>query len=168
MEMTTMTMMNTRSPLGSSLDRMLTLNRALEQAFGGATGNRVWVPAMDVAERRDAYIVHAELPGVNPDQVDVSFEQNVLTIRGNKPASYNTTSDGELRLFAAERVHGGFERAVRLPEFVDADRIEASFANGLLTVTVPKAKAAQLRKITINAGGAAENAQPQQIEEQKA
>jgi HSP20 family protein len=168
MEMTTMTMMNTRSPLGSSLDRMLTLNRALEQAFGGATGNRVWVPAMDVAERRDAYIVHAELPGVNPDQVDVSFEQNVLTIRGNKPASYNTTSDGELRLFAAERVHGGFERAVRLPEFVDADRIEASFANGLLTVTVPKAKAAQLRKITISAGGAAENAQPQQIEEQKA
>ena len=163
-----MTMMNTRSPLGSSLDRMLTLNRALEQAFGGATGNRVWVPAMDVAERRDAYIVHAELPGVNPDQVDVSFEQNVLTIRGNKPASYNTTSDGELRLFAAERVHGGFERAVRLPEFVDADRIEASFANGLLTVTVPKAKAAQLRKITISAGGAAENAQPQQIEEQKA
>jgi HSP20 family protein len=98
----------------------------------------------------------------------VSFEQNVLTIRGNKPASYNTTSDGELRLFAAERVHGGFERAVRLPEFVDADRIEASFANGLLTVTVPKAKAAQLRKITISAGGAAENAQPQQIEEQKA
>jgi HSP20 family protein len=168
MEMTTMTMMNTRSPLGSSLDRMLTLNRALEQAFGGATGNRVWVPAMDVAERRDAYIVHAELPGVNPDQVDVSFEQNVLTIRGNKPASYNTTSDGELRLFAAERVHGGFERAVRLPEFVDADRIEASFANGLLTVTVPKAKAAQLRKITISAGGAAENVQPQQIEEQKA
>ena len=158
-------MMNTRSPLGSSIDRMLTLNRALDQAFGGAAaGARVWVPAMDVAERRDAYVVHAELPGVSPDQVDVSFEQNVLTIRGSKPASYNSANDGELRLFAAERVHGGFERAVRLPEFVDAERIEASFANGLLTVTVPKAKAAQLRKITVNVAAPAE---PQQAINEK-
>lgn len=158
-------MMNTRSPLASSIDRMLTLNRALDQAFGGtAAGARVWVPAMDVAERRDAYVVHAELPGVSPDQVDVSFEQNVLTIRGSKPASYNSATDGELRLFAAERVHGGFERAVRLPEFVDAERIEASFANGLLTVTVPKAKAAQLRKITVNVGAPAE---PQQAINEK-
>lgn len=142
-------MLNTRTPL-SPIDRMLSLNRALDQAFGGS-GNRVWVPAMDVAERRDAYIVHAELPGVSPEQVDVSFEQNVLTIRGSKPATYNSNAnDGEVRLFAAERVHGGFERAVRLPEFVDAERIEASFSNGLLTVTVPKAKAAQLRKINVN------------------
>jgi HSP20 family protein len=142
------TMLNTRTPL-SPIDRMLSLNRALDQAFSGS-GTRVWVPAMDVAERRDAYVVHAELPGVSPEQVDVSFEQNVLTIRGSKPATYNSNTDGELRLFAAERVHGGFERAVRLPEFVDAERIEAAFSNGLLTVTVPKAKAAQLRKINVN------------------
>jgi HSP20 family protein len=158
-------MLNTRSPLGSSIDRMLTLNRALDQAFGGATGSRVWVPAMDVAERRDAYIVQAELPGVSPDQVDVSFEQNVLTIRGSKPASFDTANEGELRLFAAERVHGGFERAVRLPEFVDTDRIEASFSNGLLTVTVPKAKAAQLRKITITPGNATATPQAQQAQQ---
>lgn len=162
------TMLNTRSPLGSSIDRMLTLNRALDQAFGGASGSRVWVPAMDVAERRDAYLVHAELPGVSPDQVDVSFEQNVLVIRGSKPASFNAANEGELRLFAAERVHGGFERAVRLPEFVDADRIEATFSNGLLTVTVPKAKAAQLRKIAITPGTGTEAPQAQQIGEQGA
>ena len=72
-------MLTTRS-LGTSLDRMLTFNRAFDQAFNGALGSRVWVPAMDVAERGDAYLVQTELPGVSPDQVEVSFEQNVLTI----------------------------------------------------------------------------------------
>jgi HSP20 family protein len=158
--METTTMINTRS-LGSSLDRMLTLNRALDQAFNGVAGSRVWVPALDVAERGDAYVIHAELPGVSPDQVDVSFEQNVLTIRGTKPASFDVAAEGELRMFAAERVHGSFERSVRLPEFVDAEKIDANFAHGLLTVTVPKAQAAQPRKITIR--GASANEEQQQI-----
>jgi HSP20 family protein len=129
-------MMNTRT-LGASIDRMLTLNRALDQAFNGIGTARVWVPALDVAERGDAYVVHAELPGVSPEQVDVRFEQNVLTVRGTKPASFDVGTDGEVRVFAAERVHGNFERSVRLPEFVDADKIDASFTNGLLTVTIP-------------------------------
>jgi len=149
-------MLTTRT-LGTSLDRMLTLNRAFDQAFNGS---RVWVPALDVAERGDAYVIHLELPGVSPEQVDVSFEQNVLTVRGTKPASFDAAAEGELRVFAAERVHGGFERAVRLPEFVDADRIEASFTNGLLSITVPKAKAAQPRKITIR-GAEQDDKQPQ-------
>ena len=143
-------MLNTRT-LGTSIDRMLTLNRALDQAFGSTLGNRAWVPAMDVAELSDAYVIHAELPGVRPDQVELNFEQNVLTVRGTKPAGFELPGEGEIRLFAAERVHGSFERAIRLPEFVDADRIQAAFDNGLLTVTVPKAKAAQARKIAINA-----------------
>ena len=145
-------MMNTRAL--SSLDRMLTLNRAFDQAFGGATGSRVWVPAMDVAERGDAYLVHVELPGVSPEQVEVSFEQNVLTIRGTKPTSFDVGSDGELRVFAAERVHGSFERAVRLPEFVDADRISARFDKGVLSVSIPKAETAKPRKIAIENGRA--------------
>jgi HSP20 family protein len=128
---------------------MLTLNRVFDQAFGASLGSRVWVPALDVSERADAYVVHAELPGVSPEQVDVGFEQNVLTIRGSKPSSFDPSTDGELRVFAAERVYGSFERAVRLPEFVDADRIEAKFADGLLVVTVPKAQAAQPRKIKL-------------------
>jgi HSP20 family protein len=144
--METFTMLTTRNL--NTLDRMLTLDRVFDQALGASLG-RVWVPAMDVAEKRDAYVVQAELPGLSPEQVDVSFEKNVLTIRGTKPASFDTTSDGELRIFAAERVSGTFERAVRLPEFVNADRISASFANGLLTITVPKAEAAQPRKISV-------------------
>jgi HSP20 family protein len=154
-------MMNTRT-LGTSIDRMLTLNRALDQAFNGMGASRVWVPALDVAERGDAYLVHAELPGVSPDQVDVRFEQNVLTIRGTKPASFDVSNDGEVRVFAAERVHGTFERSIRLPEFVDADRIDASFDNGLLTVTIPKAQTAQPRKIQIR--GSQTSGEQQKIE----
>ena len=154
-------MMNTRT-LGTSIDRMLTLNRALDQAFNGMGASRVWVPALDVAERGDAYLVHAELPGVSPDQVDVRFEQNVLTIRGTKPASFDVSNDGEVRVFAAERVHGSFERSIRLPEFVDADRIDASFDNGLLTVTIPKAQTAQPRKIQIR--GSQTSGEQQKIE----
>ena len=141
--------MLTTRPYGSSLDRMLTLNRAFDQAFNSSLGSRMWVPPLDVAERRDAYVVHLEIPGVEPDQVDLSFEQNVLTIRGAKPASFDTQAEGEHRVFAAERVSGSFERSVRLPEFVDAEHIEAAYAHGVLTVTVPKAQAAQPRKITV-------------------
>lgn len=137
----------------SSLDRMLSLNRAFDEAFAASDRNRVWVPDMDVAERNDAYVVLAELPGVDPNEVEVSFQQNMLTVRGTKPASFDLSREGELRVFAAERVHGSFERSVRLPEFVDADRIAAAFEHGVLTVTIPKAEAAKARKIPINAGG---------------
>ena len=141
--------MLTSRPFPASLDRMLTLNRVFDQALNAAASSRVWVPAMDVAERRDAYIVQAELPGVSPDQVDITFEQNVLTVRGAKTPAIDPQTDGETRIFAAERVHGSFERSVRMPEFVDAERIDANFSNGLLTITVPKAQAAQARKISI-------------------
>jgi HSP20 family protein len=154
-------MVGTRSR-GTSLDRMFTLNRALDQALTatfGEGGNRLWVPPMDVAERTDAYLVHAELPGVDPAQVEVSFEQNVLTIRGSKPTLLEAAQQGELRVYSNERVSGGFERSLRFPDYVDADRIEASFQHGLLTVVIPKAQAAQPRKIEIRVG-----AQPERRE----
>ena len=140
-------MLSTRN-LGS-IDRLLTLNRAFDQAFAAPLAARLWVPALDVAERGDAYLIHAELPGVAPETVDIRFEQNVLTLSGTKPASFAAPANGELRVFAAERVDGRFERSVRLPEFVDAEHIEATFTHGVLTITVPKAPAAQPRKITI-------------------
>ena len=143
--------MLTRS-LNSTLDRMLTLNRALDQAFTtGWTNDRVWVPAIDVVEKKDSYEVHTELPGVEAAQIDVSFEQNVLTIRGTKNSKIEAADSAELRVYAAERVSGSFERTIKLPEFVDGEHIAAKFENGLLTVSVPKAKAAQARKIHIAA-----------------
>ena len=143
-------MLTTRSR-NTTLDRMMTLNRALDQAFNAAltSDSRVWVPAIDVVEQKDAYVMYAELPGVDASQVDISFEQNVLTIRGTKRSVLETSNEGELRVYASERVTGSFERSIRLPEFVDGDRISADFNNGLLTITVPKAQAAQPRRIEI-------------------
>ena len=141
--------------LTSTLDRMWTLNRALDHAlnagFGTSRTPQLWVPAMDVAEKADAYLINVELPGVEPSQVEINFEQNVLTIRGTKPSSFDG-SNGEYRVFTAERVSGEFERSVRLPDFVDSDRIEASYAHGLLRILVPKAQAAQPRRIEIKPG----------------
>lgn len=153
-------MMNNRS-LGSTLDRMLTLNRALDEALAAnwSGGRTTWVPAMDIAERADGYTIQVDLPGVSPDQVELNFEQNVLTVRGTKPSALDAKAEEEYRLHARERVSGAFERALRLPESVDADSIEAAFDNGVLTVTIPKAKAAQPRKIAIRGA-----TQPQQIE----
>ena len=140
--------MLTRS-FNSTLDRMFTLNRAIDQAFGPAFTNRAWVPALDVVETKDAYDVHAELPGVDKSQIDVKFEQNVLTIRGTKESKATVGEDAELRVYAAERASGSFERSIQLPEFVDGEHITATLENGLLTVTVPKAPKAQARKIVI-------------------
>jgi HSP20 family protein len=140
--------MLTRS-FNTTLDRMLTLNRAIDQAFGPAFTNRGWLPALDVVEKKDAYEVHAELPGVDKTQVDVKFEQNVLTIHGTKDSKATVGQDTELRVYAAERVSGSFERSIRLPEFVDGEHITATLENGLLTVRVPKAQKAQARKIAI-------------------
>ena len=145
--------MSTNRSLNSTLDRMMTLNRALDEAFNsgwnGEQTRHVWVPALDVAERQDAYIVHVDLPGVEQSQLELSFEQNVLTISGSKPATFDASKDGELRVYAAERVTGAFERSIRLPEFVDGDRISADYRNGQLSITIPKAHAARPRKIEI-------------------
>ena len=141
-------MITTRS-LNSTLDRMMSLNRAFDQAFTGRATAGIWIPAIDVVEKKDAYVLFAELPGVDASQVEITFEQNILTLRGAKQSSFDV--NGELRIFAAERVSGAFERSIRLPEFVDGDAIAAEFTNGLLTVTVPKAKAAQARRIEVNA-----------------
>lgn len=158
-------MLTTRS-FNTTLDRMMSLNRALDQALSnGWTDNRVWVPAIDVIEQKDSYLMYAELPGVDPSQIDITFEQNVLTIRGTKPSTVQASNEGELRVYAAERVTGSFERSIRLPEFVDGDHIAAEFNNGLLKVQVPKAQAAQPRRIEVKPASRAElsNGHPAEI-----
>ena len=91
-------MLNTRTR-NTTLDRMMTLNRALDQAFNAAltSDSRVWVPAIDVVEQKDAYVLYAELPGVDASQVDISFEQNVLTIRGTKRSTSTPRPQPRLR-----------------------------------------------------------------------
>ena len=142
--------MITNRSLSSTLDRMMTLNRALDDALGATSrGRATWVPAMDIAERAGHYTVQVDLPGVSPEDVELDFEQNVLSVRGTKRSPLDEKTEEEYRLHARERVSGTFERALRLPDSVDAESIEARFANGVLTITIPKAKAAQPRRIAI-------------------
>jgi HSP20 family protein len=134
----------------TTLDRMLTLNRALDEAFTSANGEtaRVWVPAIDLIEKKDAYIVRVELPGVERSSIDITFEKNILTISGQKSALLDA-KDEELRVFAAERVSGSFSRSLRMPDYIDDAKIGADYKDGLLTVTIPKAELAQPRKIEL-------------------
>ena len=138
------------------LDRMLTLARAMDEQFGTGSGQLdsrgLWFPALDVYETVSAYVVELDLPGVHPENVDLSFEQGTLTIRGQRAPTVKTPEKGELRVFSAERVSGSFIRSVRLPEYVDSEKIEATYNNGVLVVTIPKAAAARARKITIRGG----------------
>lgn len=145
--------MLTGRSLNSTLDRMWTLNRVLDEALASSLNGtpevRAWIPALDVVERHDAYLIALEVPGVDPTTIDISFEQNVLTVRGSKAMGFELSDNTELRVYSAERVVGNFERAVRLPEFVDGDKISAEFKHGVLFLTVPKVQAAQARKIAI-------------------
>ena len=151
-------MLTSRS-LNSTLDRMLTLNRVLDEAFAGTLNggseSRAWTPAIDVVERHDAYLIALEVPGVDPASIDISFEQNMLTVRGSKPMGFELNKNAELRVYSAERVVGNFERSVRLPEFVDGEKISAEYQHGVLVLTIPKVQAARPRKIEITALDAA-------------
>jgi HSP20 family protein len=151
-------MITTRNPafqFASTLDRMGTLSRVLDQAVAdvGRGMAPTWVPALEVAERANSYLIACDLPGVREDQVELTFENNVLTLRGTRAPSFTAADEGGLRVHLSERQTGAFERAVRLPEYVEGDRIEASFADGVLRVIVPKSSAAQPRRIQIGGAG---------------
>jgi HSP20 family protein len=129
------------------------VERMFRQAFGArgeATSSAgAWSPALDVEETEDGFVLHVELPGVTADDVEVSLEEDVLTIAGQRDFYGAKTADGFRRI---ERRFGRFHRAVRLPDRVAADEVEASYRDGLLTVTVPKAEEAKPRRIAVKTG----------------
>ncbi len=127
------------------------MERVLRQVFGdrqGASSAGAFSPALDVEEDENAFTLHVELPSVNPDDVEVSLEENVLTIAGERRFYDDREAEGFRRI---ERHFGRFHRSVRLPDRVDANAVEANYHNGLLTITVPKAEEAKPRRIQINA-----------------
>jgi HSP20 family protein len=128
------------------------VERIFRQAVGeraAATPAGAFSPALDVEETEDGFTLHVELPGVDAEQVDVSLEENVLTIAGERRFYDEREAEGFRRI---ERHFGRFHRAVRLPDRVHADGVTASYRDGLLTITVPKAEEAKPRRIQITAG----------------
>ena len=109
-------------------------------------GNGASNLALDVAEKDDAYIVKASLPGVNPEDVDITLTDNVLTIRGETKGDQDIKEENyHLR----ERHFGSFTRSVTLPNAVNPEKIEAVNENGVLTLTLPKAESVKPRKIEV-------------------
>lgn len=105
-----------------------------------------WIPALDLSEGPDAFTISLELPGVKPEDVEVTYEGGHLTVRGEKRAEATLTDGGYRRI---ERSFGAFERAVRIAAPVDSERVSASCHNGVLRISVPKAGEAQPRQIAI-------------------
>src|SRR5437762_10811997 len=128
------------------------LNRLLSDAFGGLdwqyrdSAGASWVPPVDIFEDADSIRIMAEIPGVNPEAVKISLENNVLTIHGTKEQVAEERSE---RVHRYERTYGAFERSFTLPATVDANAIQATYENGVLTVTLPKVERAKPRQISV-------------------
>jgi HSP20 family protein len=128
------------------------MERMFRQFFGEGdrpTTAGAWSPLLDVEESEEGFTLLVELPGVDPSDVEVSLEENVLTVSGERRFYADRQADSFRRV---ERRFGRFHRAVRLPDRVDGERVEARFSNGLLTITVPKVEEAKPRRIQITGG----------------
>ena len=132
--------------LNRDLDR-LTARRG-DQAAGDSRGVADWTPAVDILERKDRFVLRADLPGVGVDAIDVRMEDGVLTLSGERTREADEEIDGVRRF---ERSSGRFLRRFSLPESADAEQITARSTNGILEVSIPKQPEAQPRRITVEA-----------------
>ena len=105
-----------------------------------------WAPAVDIQENDDAFILLADVPGVNPDEIEVSMDNGVLTIKGERKSEKETERDNYKRV---ERQYGLFYRRFTLPDTANAEGIEAHADNGVLRITIPKQEVARSRKIEV-------------------
>jgi len=138
------------SPIQSFASVQDELNRVMEDVFGrpqseGRNGV-VWQPPFDIEEQTDRYLLHVELPGLKLEDIKITIENNQLTIRGEKTRTEEQKSATYHRL---ERVYGTFERTFTLTHAVKSDKVEATYRDGVLEVSVPKAEEAKAREIPI-------------------
>lgn len=105
-----------------------------------------WSIAIDVTENEDAYAIKASVPGLNVEDIDITLEDNVLTLKGE--LQKEETAEGE-QYHIRERRYGSFSRRVRFPVAVNSDSVEATYENGILTLNVPKAEEVKPRKIEV-------------------
>jgi len=118
-------------------------------AGGNGGGLRRWMPAMDLVETDEHFVLRADLPGLAEGDVSIEVEDNVLTVSGERKAEHETTKEGYHRV---ERAFGSFSRSLTLPDGVDADAVTASFDRGVLEIRIPKPEQRKPRKISIGVG----------------
>jgi HSP20 family protein len=120
-------------------------------AGNGANGGslRRWIPAMDLVETDDHFVLKADLPGLDESDVNIEVEDNVLTVSGERNAEHEDKREGYVRV---ERAYGAFRRSLTLPEGVSPEAVRASFDKGVLEVSIPKPEERKPRKVAIQVG----------------
>ncbi len=142
--------------LRGAQDQMNQMYRLLAQAAGqeapqsgtGATSAPAWAPPVDISERKDAYVVTVELPGVRVEDLEIAFQDGLLTIQGERSLTQDSTDE---QFHVLERRYGSFRRSITLPLHVKADAIEASTEDGVLQVVVPKVEEVKPKRIEVRA-----------------
>ena len=154
--MTLMTGWDPFEDLRDAQDELLRMNRLRAQRLAElglqyyqATSTQAWAPAVDISERKDAYLVTVELPGVGVDELDITFEGGLLTIQGERRFAHDSSEE---KVHRVERRYGAFRRSITLPSHVVADAIEASAQDGVLQILVPKAEEVHPKRIQVHAG----------------
>ena len=140
-------------------DEMNQMTRTLAQALGlasqplgtAASSAATWAPALDIFERKDAYVVTVELPGVQADDLQITLEGGLLTIQGERHVPQDAADQHFHRV---ERRYGAFRRSITLPAHAMAEGIQASFEDGVLQILVPKAEEAKPKRIQVRPGPA--------------
>jgi len=134
------------------------VNRLFNTVFdapAGQTGGGVarrWMPAMDLLETPEHFVLRADLPGMSESDVSIEVEDGTLTVSGERKADHEERQEGYVRV---ERAFGAFSRSLSLPQGVDADAVTASFDKGVLEVRIPKPEQRKPRKISIGVNGGA-------------
>lgn len=135
------------------VNRMLahSLGQGGQQQGVAASGTPAWAPALDISERKDAYLLAVELPGVEVDDLQITLADGLLTVQGERQFVHDSSDQ---QFHRVERRYGSFRRSITLPTQVQAEQIEAWFDNGVLQIVVPKAEEAKPRQISVRAGRA--------------
>jgi HSP20 family protein len=134
----------------------MTLQEQINRVFGDVVGRQgeesnltPWAPPVDIYETEHELVVKADLPEVNPQDLDIRVENNILTIRGERKFENKVNEENYLRV---ERAYGSFSRSFSLANSVKSDAIKADYQNGVLTLSIPKREEAKPKQIKVNVG----------------
>jgi HSP20 family protein len=130
------------------LDRMAGRRMAYTDREDNGHSVADWVPAVDIVEEKDRFVLRADVPGVKPEDIDVNMENGVLSVSGQRAEEATEEAEGVRRI---ERISGRFFRRFTLPETANAEAISAKSANGILEVVIPKQAEVKARRITVEA-----------------
>ena len=136
------------STLQNEMNRLFNTVFDAPSAGGGGGAMRRWMPAMDLVETGDHFVLRADLPGLTEDDVKIEFEDGTLTVSGERKSEHEAKGEGYYRV---ERAFGSFSRSLTLPQGIDPAAVNASFDRGVLEVSIPKPEEKKPRRIEIGA-----------------